>query len=226
MLSSPEPVLLGRLLPLALGAAVSPLLLLLQLLNLSAPAQPLRRSAAFLLGCTLVMALWLLGAAWMAGLLAAVASGPVQLDTALDALFGLLLLAAAAWMLQSQPTSISSPSAQPRAGAQGGLAAAFAAGLAAMGCNLTSLVLVLRAMQTIVLTLPPSLERGSLSALLALATLLPAWSPPLVVLISGEPGRRWLQRLARWVQPRQHLINGAVALGLGLLLLGRAWGRV
>lgn len=76
------------------------------------------------------------------------------------------------------------------------------------------------------LTLPPSLERGSLSALLALATLLPAWSPPLVVLISGEQGRRWLQRLARWVQPRQHLINGAVALGLGLLLLGRAWGRV
>lgn len=225
MPSSPEPVLLGRLLPLAFGAAVSPLLLLLQLLNLSAPAQPLRRSAAFLLGCTLVMALWLLGAAWMAGLLAAVASGPVQLDAALDALFGLLLLAAAAWMLQSQPTSIS-PSAQPRAGAQGGLAAAFAAGLAAMGCNLTSLVLVLRAMQTIVLTLPPSLERGSLSALLALATLLPAWSPPLVVLISGEQGRRWLQRLARWVQPRQHLINGAVALGLGLLLLGRAWGRV
>ena len=140
MPSSPEPVLLGRLLPLAFGAAVSPLLLLLQLLNLSAPAQPLRRSAAFLLGCTLVMTLWLLGAAWMAGLLAAVASGPVQLDAALDALFGLLLLAAAAWMLQSQPTSIS-PSAQPRAGAQGGLAAAFAAGLAAMGCNLTSLVL-------------------------------------------------------------------------------------
>lgn len=38
MPSSPEPVLLGRLLPLALGAAVSPLLLVLQLLNLSAPA--------------------------------------------------------------------------------------------------------------------------------------------------------------------------------------------
>lgn len=225
MPSSPEPVLLGRLLPLALGAAVSPLLLVLQLLNLSAPAQPLRRSGAFLLGCTLVMALWLLGAAWMAALLAAVASAPVQLDAALDALFGLLLLAAAAWMLQSQPPSVSR-SAQPRAGAEGGLGAAFASGLAAMGCNLTSLVLVLRAMQTIVLTLPPSLERGSLSALLALTTLLPAWSPPLVVLISGEPGRRWLQRLARWVQPRQRAINGAVALVLALLLLGRAWGRV
>ena len=225
MPSSPESVLLGRLLPLALGAAVSPLLLVLQLLNLSAPAQPLRRCAAFLLGCMLVMALWLLGAAWMAGLLAAVASAPVQLDAALDVLFGLLLLAAAAWMLQSQPPSVSR-SAQPRAGAEGGLGAAFASGLAAMGCNLTSLVLVLRAMQTIVLTLPPSLERGSLSALLALTTLLPAWSPPLVVLISGEPGRRWLQRLARWVQPRQHLINGAVALGLALLLLLRAWQRV
>lgn len=223
MSASAELILLGRLLPLALGAAISPVLLLLQLLNLSAPQRPLQRSLAFLLGCALVMALWLLGAAWMAGLLAAVAAVPAQLDAGLDALCGLLLLAAAAWMVQSPPAPALAPVAA--AAPASGLAGALSAGLLAMGCNLTSLVLVLRAMQTIVLTLPLSPQRFSLSAVLALCTLLPAWLPPAVVLLSGEPGRRRLQRLARWVQPRQRLLNGAVALALAVLLLARAWGR-
>ncbi len=49
--------LLTRVLPLAIGAAVSPVVLVVQLLNLSSPRRPLARSGAFLLGSTLVVLL-------------------------------------------------------------------------------------------------------------------------------------------------------------------------
>jgi len=61
--------LLVRVLPLAIGVAVSPIVLVVQLLNLSSPHRALARSAAFLLGCTLVVLLWLLCAGWIASLL-------------------------------------------------------------------------------------------------------------------------------------------------------------
>jgi len=59
-----------RLLPLALGAAVSPLLLLGQLNALTGPGRPgqqLRRSGAYLLGATLVVLCW----TWIGGWIAA-----------------------------------------------------------------------------------------------------------------------------------------------------------
>ena len=52
--------LLGRLLPLAIGAAVSPMVFVFQLLNLAAPRRALTRSLAFALGCALVVFAWLL----------------------------------------------------------------------------------------------------------------------------------------------------------------------
>jgi hypothetical protein len=52
--------LLSRLLPLAIGAAVSPMVLVVQLLNLSSPRQALFRSFVFVLGCALVVLSWLL----------------------------------------------------------------------------------------------------------------------------------------------------------------------
>jgi hypothetical protein len=52
--------LLSRLLPLAIGAAVSPMVLVVQLLNLSSPRPALFRSFVFLLGCALVVLSWLL----------------------------------------------------------------------------------------------------------------------------------------------------------------------
>jgi threonine/homoserine/homoserine lactone efflux protein len=45
-------------LPLALGAAVSPLLLVAQVLTLTSPGSGLRRGWFFALGSTLVVAVW------------------------------------------------------------------------------------------------------------------------------------------------------------------------
>jgi hypothetical protein len=46
--------LLGKVLPLALGAAISPVVITLQVLTLAANRYPLRRTWAIAAGCTLV----------------------------------------------------------------------------------------------------------------------------------------------------------------------------
>ena len=219
MLWSLEGPLLTRVLPLALGAAVSPMVLVFQLLTLSTPRRGLSRSLAFLAGCTLVVLLWLGCAGWIASLLPRLAPGPDPIAAAFDALFALLLASAAGWMLL-QPPSL------PRHSDTPGLLGPWLAGLAAMGCNLTSLVLFLPAVQDISRAELGGVGWWSLSLVTAALTLLPAWLPPAVVLSAGERGRRQLEHLAACVMPRQRGLNATVAFGLALLLLCRAIWRL
>jgi len=219
MLWSTEGQLLVRLLPLAAGAAISPMLLVFQLLTLSTPRRGLRHSLAFLAGCTLVVMLWLVCAGWISGLLPRMAPGPDPIAAALDALFGLLLLSAGTWLLQQPP-------GLPRHGERAGLLGPWLAGVAAMGANLTSLVLFLPAIQDISRSGVSGLGWWTLALATAALTLLPAWLPPALVLTAGERGRRGLERLAGWVMPRQRGINAAVVFLLALLLLCRAIWRL
>ena len=216
---SAETQLLARLLPLALGSAVSPMLLVFQLLTLSSPQRGLGRSLAFLAGCALVVLVWLGCAGWIAALLPHRPLGPDPIGAAFDVVFALLLLSAGGWMLQQPP-------APHRADLRPGLVGPWLTGAAVMAGNLTSLILFLPAIQDI--------SRASLSAdlwwSLALAmvafTLLPAWLPPALVVAAGARGQRTLERLAGWVVPRQRSINAAVVFALALLLLGRAIAQV
>lgn len=134
--------LLGRLLPLAIGAAVSPMVLVVQLLNLAAPRRALTRSLAFALGCALVLFLWLLCAGWIASLLPPPGSGPDPTAAALNAVFALMLLGLALRIAQ-QPLPVAPKPAAP------GIWTPVLSGLLLMGCNLTSLVLFLPAVQDI-----------------------------------------------------------------------------
>ena len=142
MLSPAELPLFTRVLPLAIGAAVSPVVLVVQLLNLSSPRRALARSGAFLLGCTLVVLLWLLCAGWIASLLPVAQRGPDPIAAAFDAMFALVLSALGQRILQ-QPRPV-----EPRPAPAGVMAPALS-GLALMGCNLSSLVLFLPAVQDI-----------------------------------------------------------------------------
>ena len=103
MASPVDFALFTRLLPLAIGAAVSPMVLVFQLLNLSSPRRGLARSGAFLLGCMLVVTLWLLCAGWIAALLPPAVTGPDPFAAAFDALFALLLLALGVRILTQAP---------------------------------------------------------------------------------------------------------------------------
>ena len=218
MTSPAELALISRVLPLAIGAAVSPVVLLFQLLNLSSPRRALGRSLAFLLGCTLVVLLWLLCAGWIASLLPTSSRGSDPIAAAFDAVFALLLCALGQRILQ-QPT----PS-EPKPVAPGLMAPAFS-GLALMGCNLSSLVLFLPAIQDITRAAPLGAAWWPPVLVVVLITLLPAWFPPLLVLVLGARGRAGLACVSRWVLPRQRAINASVCFVLALLLALRALAR-
>ncbi|MFM7550146.1 MAG: GAP family protein [Cyanobacteriota bacterium] len=219
MLWSADGHLLARLLPLALGAAVSPMLLVFQLLTLSSPRRGLSRSLAFLAGCTLVVLLWLGCAGWIASLLPRPGPGPDPIAAAFDALFALLLLSAGGWLLLQPPRP-------PQRSDTPGLLGPWLTGLTAMGCNLTSLVLFLPAIQDISRSGLRGLAWWVVALFTAVLTLLPAWLPPALVLLAGQRGRRTLEALAGWVMPRQRGINACVVFGLALLLLSRAIWRL
>ena len=203
--------LLTRVLPLAIGAALSPVVLVCQLLNLSSPHRALARSAAFLLGCTLVVSLWLVCAGWIASLLPVAQRGPDPIAAASDAMFALLLSVLGLRILQ-QPRPV-----EPRP-APSGLMAPALSGLALMGCNLSSLVLFLPAVQDITRAPLEGTAWWSAALLLSLLTLSPAWLPPLVVFVLGARGHAGLARLSCWVVPRQRGINASVCFVLALLL--------
>ena len=211
--------LFARVLPLAIGAALSPMVLVFQLLNLSSPRRALARSGVFLLGCTLVVLLWLLCAGWIASLLPVAQRGPDPIAAALDAMFALLLSALGLRILQ-QPRPL-----EPRP-APAGLMAPALSGLALMGCNLSSLALFLPAVQDITRAPLEGTAWWNASLLLSLVTLSPAWLPPLVVLVLGARGQSGLARLSSWVVPRQRGINASVCFVLAFVLALRALARV
>ena len=219
MLSPAELELYGRLLPLAIGAAISPMVLLFQLINLSSPRRALARSAAFLLGCAVVVLLWLLCAGWIASLLPPSQRGPDPIAAAFDGLFALLLCALGQRILQQPRPDVPKP-------ARPGLMAPALSGLALMGCNLSSLVLFLPAIQDITRAALQGTAWWCAALLVLLLTLLPAWFPPLFVLLLGARGRTGLARLSCWVVPRQRGINASVCFVLALLLALRASARV
>lgn len=215
MASPVDFALFARLLPLAIGAAVSPMVLVFQLLNLSSPRRGLARSGAFLLGCMLVATLWLLCAGWIAALLPPAVTGPDPVAAAFDAVFALLLLALGIRILTQIPPAKPQP-------ARHGLWTPALGGLVLMACNVTSLLLFLPAIQDITRAgLQGSAWWVAALALVAI-TLVPAWLPPALVLLLGPRGNQLLQRLSAWVMPRQRTINAGVPLLLAVVLGWRA----
>lgn len=235
------------ILPLALGSAVSPLVLVAQILTVTRSGSGLRAGWWFGLGSAVVVALWITLALVVGHALPQPAPGPDPESAALRLVLALVLLGLGLRLLQAAPAptqasvdqeSVDQESVdQQRAientqargrdprGSQGGQGApghplrrAFGLGLVTMASNLTSLVLVFPAVHDLGRDRLPGLEEGLLVGLIALFTLLPSLAPPLLLLISGAGGRRQLERLNGWTQPHQRQISGGLCLGFGLLL--------
>ena len=224
-----EATLWQRLLPLALGAAVSPLLLLGQVNQLIGPGRPaiqLRRSGAYLLGATVVVLSWTWIGGWIAARLPQHQSGPDPVAAVVQLMLGLALACLALRILSHAENDLaaSAPAADSmEQGSSAGLGVALLSGSSLMAVNLTSLVLFLPASQDVGRSgLPWPLRLGAW-LVLDLTTLTPVWLPPLLVLLSGRAGRASLQTLGRWVEMHRRPIDAAVAAGFAALLLVRGF---
>jgi hypothetical protein len=212
-----------RMLPLAIGAAVSPLVLLGQLAQLSGPggrALALRRSLGYLLGALAVVLIWTLAAGWIAHRLPTREPGADPVAAAVQLLLALALAALALQTLR-RPLAEAPPGRSGRDNGTTGLWAPLLQGLGLMAVNVTSLVLFLPAAQLVGRSAQPWSERLAAWLALDLITLLPVWLPPLLLLLSGPVGARLLDRFGRWVNRHRRAIDAAVAAGFALLLAVR-----
>jgi hypothetical protein len=239
-----EATLWQRLLPLALGAAISPVLLLGQLAQLCRPgslAQGLRRGGAYLLGALLVVLGWGAAGGWIASRLPPrLAEGPDPPAAMVQLLLGLILVSLAlrivilpwgeparpamqqGWLATDAPPQATPPGRSPWA--EAALLAPLLQGLGLMAVNLSSLLLFLSAAQDVGRSGQPAAVTLLAWLVLDGFTLLPVWLPPALLLLSGQRGRRQLDRLGGWVAVHRPAIEAAVTAAFGAFLIGRGLG--
>ena len=187
-------------LPLALGAAVSPLLLVGQMRTLTAPGSGVKQSWAYAAGSVLVVGGWALVGLGSGGSLPdRPAAGADPVSAGLHLVLAAVLLAIGFRSLHRDGAT------EPPAPAGASLARCFAMGVALMAGNLTSLVLYLPAVQ--------DLARSGLAAmvlLVSLITLAPSLLPPVLLLLTGAWGRARLGQLCGWTLVHQGQINAGL----------------
>ncbi|MDM7952280.1 MAG: GAP family protein [Cyanobium sp. CZS 25K] len=209
------PALPFDVVPLALGAAVSPMLLLGQMRTLTAPGSGVRQSWAYLAGNALVVGGWaLLGLGSGGSLPARPLAGADPVSAGIRLVLAAVLLAIGVRALHVEAGTASAAQG-PRGGS---LTRSFALGVALMAGNLTSLVLYLPALQDLARS---GLDAGPLAALVllvSLITLAPSLLPPLALVLTGAWGRSRLQQLCHWTLTYQGRINAGLCFGFAAYL--------
>lgn len=208
---------LWEVLPLALGAAVSPLLLIGEVLCLSAPSAGLRRGWLFAGGNGLVVAIWLAIGLAMGQALPDRQRGSDPISACLHLAMGLVLLTVAV-QLRLHPASAAAPP-RPRPEAGHPLRRSFALGVVMMAQNLSTLALFFPAVTAVARAGQGPAASAADLGLLCLITLSPSLLPALLATFGGERARRALDRGYRWLQPRQRAVAIVMLLVLGSALL-------
>lgn len=214
-----------RTLPLALGAAVSPTVLGVALLVLSAPRRPVARGVAYCAGVMVVLA-----GLTVTGLVvmrhgSTVGQGGDPVTRAVDATVGtLLVLLAVRSVLRGLTVERNRPPAerQPSIVGGAGLGAAFLLGTAMMASNLSTVVLYLPAMRDVAVARVPTASKALVVAVVLCITSLPATLPLAVRVGLPDRSARWFEALHGWVQRHQRQLAVAVEVAFGAYLLIRA----
>ena len=201
-------------LPLALGAAVSPLLVVGQVLTLTSPGSGLRRGWFFALGTSMVVAVWVVLGLAMGAALPVRGPGPDPISASLHLVLAIVLVVLGIEILRRP----SAPKNGQTAAVAHPLRAAFLLGAGLMAANLTSLVLFLPAMQDVARSGFSPITQAWVVTLVSLVTLLPALGPPLALVLAGSAGRRSLVILSGWCESHQRQINAALCFGFSIYL--------
>ncbi len=214
--------LLTRIIPLALGAAISPTVLAANVIILGG-RRAVARGLVFTAGFTTVLA-----ALTVSGLVISHQSQPsatrVQLTHDVYGLLGVVLVSLAIIsMLRPRthsdtgtPVHTSEPSADK------GLFAVFALGFGLMISNLSTILLYLPAMHTISGSTAAAGAKVAAVAIAAIITSLPATAPLLLRIALPKRSAPVFGAINRFVTDHQRAITITVELGFGVYLLSRA----
>ena len=217
--------LLLEVLPLALGAAVSPVLLGLEILALSSPKSPVARGWAVALGSGLVLIAVALGASFLRHLPAR--SRHSATDALIDLLLAavLLLLAARSWSKRPLPGEQNSSKMATKL-ASASAADFVVAGMIGMVVNVSSLVLFLPAMREISRSQLNSGARLVVIAVVIVITLLPVLLPAAILSILGKRADGALRAISGFVGSQAKQISIVIELVFAVYLTVKGIGEI
>ncbi|MDP4014204.1 MAG: GAP family protein [Candidatus Nanopelagicales bacterium] len=214
----------AEVVPLALGAAVSPTLLGLQLLILSGAIRPVARAWSFALGVAIAAGAYMF-------VLATVAATVTLSSTHMSETERLIKLAAAALLLLLGVRALRRGKDQGKPPAKtaarlknAGLGTFVAVGLTGMVTNFSSVVLILPATHDIMNSATSLVTQGLMLALVFFCTLAPVILPALAVTLMGSRSDRWLSAMNRFTRSHAKQINAAIAFLFAALLAYSALG--
>jgi threonine/homoserine/homoserine lactone efflux protein len=203
--------LLAQIVPLALGAAISPVIFLLQLTTLTGP-RPIARGSALTAGAAL-------------GLITMSTIGVLVGDTdfstrdtlqaAINIAFGALLVAVGLRALLRPPK----PKARKTDGTPPSTRGSFLAGVGGMASNVTTFALYIPALALIAGSGLPLGQQGLAALIILLITLIVAWVPLVLALVVPGASTRLLPSLGSWMTANNRWIQVVLGLGFGIWLL-------
>jgi threonine/homoserine/homoserine lactone efflux protein len=204
--------LLGIVLPLAVGASISPTVLALQLLTLSRQNAPVARAWAIAGGCAVVLAL-------LSGLALALAQSTGGSKSPSEA-GAIVKLVAAALLVAIAVRQLRAPPAAPKPEHVGAhpLRRSFALGVGLMLTNFSSILLFFPAMHEIATSDAGLGAQLVAFALLYAIALLMAFGPPLFVTLLGSRATPVLARLNGILAAHRRGIGAGLCLAFAVFL--------
>lgn len=213
--------LLRSVLPLALGAAVSPVILLLQMVTLTTGTSRLARAWLVAAGAALALAGWGLAGWLLVNRLPTPRVGPDATAAAVDLTLALVLVALGIRAVVGRHDPAPAPAAaaaDDAASAPPRLLTAFGLGVAAMASNVTTIVLFLPAVRDIARAEVATLDTVVALVVLFAVTLAPALLPVLAVSLGGAAGRRVLDRVGEFARVHHAAIAAVVSFAFAVYL--------
>ncbi len=208
--------ILLKVLPLAIGAAVSPTVLTVVVLLL-AGAKTRRDAVAFAIGTALVsVAIGLAVLFVFNRALEAHHDSAGHRSAVVDVVLGLVLLALAVREVVARPKA-----KEPKARRELGVGGAFALGAAVMAANFSSLVLYLAALKEIVRADVATVSELVVTAVFIVIMLLPAEVPLLLTVVAPDSSQRILTSIGASVKRHSRTITIVVLVVFGAYLLAK-----
>ena len=205
--------LLSEVIPLALGAAISPVLFLLQLNALTGP-RPIARGLALTAGAAIVL---IIGST--IGVLVGDTGFSTRdtLQAVINIAFGVLLTAVGLRALVKPPKP-KTPEPDPKPPT---VRRAFVLGAGGMASNVTTFALYIPALALIAGSGLPLRQQGISALIILVITLMVAWVPLLLAVAVPGASTRLLPWLGHWMTANNRWIQVALGLGFGIWLLAK-----
>jgi hypothetical protein len=209
--------LLTRIVPIALGAAISPVVLIVNVLLLSGRTRPVARGAAYAIGCAIVIvAFGIAGVTIIAGVATAPRTVAAIIHLAVGTASGAFAVRA---LIRGPQPAPKKEDVAPEHERDKPAWEFVLAGLGAMGVNMTTLVLYLSLDAEIVRAQLSTVEDAIALAIADVIILLPVWVPLLLTVVAPRVAHRVFGPLNDFLVRHKYAIEVLVPGGFAVYLL-------